>query len=478
MTRKMNIQTRLIACFALVLATAGANAVHSSIALRGIRNHLDAEIATSVKMLDDSRQITIGIANMRSAMRGVTLFSLQNNTAQFDKAKSSFETTANQMRKTLDQMAAVGLTEEDRATVTTIRTGLDRWVVNFQHFSELCASGHGTEANEFVLRTTSPIMDTLQKTASESGRVSSLRQENGARAAGAAIDRSEFFNFVFGLIVLVIGGGALAVVAGLVRSLKRITRSLLSSALQVAGAAAQVSSASESLSQGSSEQAASLEETSASTEEINSMAKKNTDNLLATAAIVTESGRKFDLTNQALSDMLSAMEEINTSSGRISRVIKVIDEIAFQTNILALNAAVEAARAGEAGMGFAVVADEVRNLARRSAQAAKDTASLIEESIAKSRDGKASVDGMAKAIHEITEAAARTRSLVDEVSVGTQEQTRGIEQISRAIAQMEQVTQQTAAAAEQGAAASEELSSESQAMHNLAAELAAMVGGS
>ena len=176
--------------------------------------------------------------------------------------------------------------------------------------------------------------------------------------------------------------------------------------------------------------------------------------------------------------MLSAMEEINSSSSKISRIIKVIDEIAFQTNILALNAAVEAARAGEAGMGFAVVADEVRNLAQRSAQAARDTAELIEESIAKSRDGKIRVAELANSIREITEAATRTKTLLDEVSVGSEEQARGVEQIGRAITQMEQLTQQTATAAEQGAAAADQLRAESRGMQDVAAELTAMIGGS
>ena len=158
------------------------------------------------------------------------------------------------------------------------------------------------------------------------------------------------------------------------------------------------------------------------------------------------------------------MRNMTASSDRISKIIKVIDEIAFQTNILALNASVEAARAGDAGMGFAVVADEVRNLAQRSAQAAKDTADLIEDSVAKSNAGKVKVDQVAGAIRVVTEEAGKIKVLVDEISVGSQEQARGIEQIGSAITQMDQVTQKAAASAEEGASAAEELTAQSESL--------------
>jgi methyl-accepting chemotaxis protein len=208
------------------------------------------------------------------------------------------------------------------------------------------------------------------------------------------------------------------------------------------------------------------------------MAHKNSDNSKEAAGLVTGSQEKFIQTNRSLEQMVTAMQEINASSDKIAKIIKVIDEIAFQTNILALNAAVEAARAGEAGMGFAVVADEVRNLAQRSAQAARDTASLIEESIAKSNEGKAKVDQVAVAIRGITEESGKVKILVDEVSMGSQEQARGLEQIAKAITQMEQVTQQTAASAEESAAAAEELSAQSESVKDVLRRLTAMVGES
>ncbi len=270
-----------------------------------------------------------------------------------------------------------------------------------------------------------------------------------------------------------------AVIAFMVRSMQGVLSEsiaeLRDGAEEVASAASQVSSASQSLAQGSSEQAASLVESSASAEEINSMARKNTDNSRATAELLASSQQKVATANQHLGDMVNSMNEITESSGKISRIIKVIDEIAFQTNILALNAAVEAARAGEAGMGFAVVADEVRSLAQRSAQAAKDTAALIEESISKSNEGKIKVDQVAIAIRAVTDDSARVKVMVDEVNLGSEEQSRGIEQIGKAISQMEKVTQTTAATAEQAAAASEELNAQSETLKDVIRRLQSMV---
>ena len=207
------------------------------------------------------------------------------------------------------------------------------------------------------------------------------------------------------------------------------------------------------------------------------MAQRNTENSSLAANLVARSQSKFGEANRSLDGMVTAMGEIGSSSDKISKIIKVIDEIAFQTNILALNAAVEAARAGEAGMGFAVVADEVRNLAQRCAQAAKDTALLIDESIAKSKDGKHKVDGVAGAIHSITRESGKIRELVEQVNQGSQEQARGISRVGQAIGQISQVTQSTAAAAEQGAAAAQELTAQSETLIGIVERLTTLTGG-
>jgi methyl-accepting chemotaxis protein/methyl-accepting chemotaxis protein-1 (serine sensor receptor) len=265
-------------------------------------------------------------------------------------------------------------------------------------------------------------------------------------------------------------------VMGSNRTLRQICAEIAEGARQVASASRQVSSASSALAQGSSEQAASLEETSASTEEINSMTQKNAESASTAAKETENADRLLAETTEKLDQMIASMKEINTSSEKISRIIRVIDEIAFQTNILALNAAVEAARAGEAGMGFAVVADEVRNLAQRCAQAAKDTSDLIEESIVRSQEGKGKLDDVSAWVSRVVDNATRIKVLANEVHMGSQEQARGIEQIARAVSQMQQVTQSTAASAEESASAGEEMSAQAASLNDAVERLSGLVG--
>jgi methyl-accepting chemotaxis protein len=303
-----------------------------------------------------------------------------------------------------------------------------------------------------------------------------LLKESATRTASL---RSQVFLacVLMSCVLMAVGVVAVFIVRRATRTLVVTVSNLAGGAEQLASAAGQVSASSQSLAQGSSEQAASLEETSASSEEINSMARKNSENSGSAASLAAGSQQKFEQASQSLDEMVRAMEEINVQSDKISKIIKVIDEIAFQTNILALNAAVEAARAGEAGMGFAVVADEVRNLAQRCAQAARDTTALIEESISRSGSGKAKVDQVAAALRGVTEEVAKMKTLVDEVNLSSQEQVRGIGQIGKAIAQMEQVTQKAAANAEESASAAEELSAQSATLWGIVEQLTAMVGG-
>ncbi len=288
--------------------------------------------------------------------------------------------------------------------------------------------------------------------------------------------------------VVVTIGLAIALVVGLVLALlitrsigglvSRIAGSLGEGSEQVTSAATQVSASSQSLAEGASEQAASLEETSASLEEMSSMTKRNAESASQAKDLSNQTRAAADTGATDMAEMKQAMDAIKSSSDDISKIIKTIDEIAFQTNILALNAAVEAARAGEAGAGFAVVAEEVRNLAQRSAQSAKETAAKIEDSTRKSEHGVRISDKVAKSLGEIVEKARKMDTLVAEIATASREQTQGIEQVNTAISQMDKVTQANAGNAEETAAAAEELSAQAVAMQEATTELRQLVGGS
>jgi methyl-accepting chemotaxis protein len=257
----------------------------------------------------------------------------------------------------------------------------------------------------------------------------------------------------------------------------RVTE-LRQGAEQVSSASSQVASSAQSLSQGATEQAASLEETSASMEEMASMTRSNAESAGEAARLMVEVDRQVNSSNQNLADMVAAMASIKDSSARIAKIIKTIDEIAFQTNILALNAAVEAARAGDAGMGFAVVANEVRNLAQRAATAARDTASLIDESRTSADAGAAHVGRVQESISGLTESVAKVKSIAEQVSSASRQQAQGIDQVTQAITQMEKVTQTTAATSEESAAASEELNAQAESSMEVVRQLAGLVWGS
>ena len=280
------------------------------------------------------------------------------------------------------------------------------------------------------------------------------------------------------IVCLLVGAVVVVTIRRVSQKLALAASRLHQSAEQMRGSSGQISTSAQSLAQGATEQAASLEETSASMEEMTAMTRRNADHTRSALGLVAQTDSHAQRSNSALAEMTASMNSIRESSDKVSKIIKTIDEIAFQTNILALNAAVEAARAGEAGMGFAVVADEVRSLAQRSSTAARDTAELIEASIAASADGARKVEQVADAIKAVTSNVQQVKALVSEVSEAGEQQSVGISQVAQAIVQMEQVTQQTAATAEESAAASEELDAEVDQVMAEVEALEAMVGGS
>jgi len=285
------------------------------------------------------------------------------------------------------------------------------------------------------------------------------------------------------MIILTVVGVGLGLFLGIYLSrsiskpLNRIIEGLSEGAEQVASASGQVSSASQSLAEGASEQAAGIEETSSSIEEMSSMTKQNAANAGQANSLMSEANKMVGIANQSMGSLTLSMNEIAKASEETSKIIKTIDEIAFQTNLLALNAAVEAARAGEAGAGFAVVADEVRNLAMRAADAAKNTANLIEGTVKKVKDGSELVTKTNQAFGEVAGSATKVGQLVGEIAAASNEQSQGIDQVNKAVAEMDKVVQQNAANAEESASASEEMNAQAQEMKGFVEELVTLVGG-
>jgi len=261
------------------------------------------------------------------------------------------------------------------------------------------------------------------------------------------------------------------------KALQEIASNLDRAAFQTAAAARQVAMASQALSAGASEQAASVEETSASLDEMSSMIRATADNAEKAKTLASEARSVAQGGSRTMMEMTEAMAAIESSSAEVAKIVKNIDEIAFQTNILALNAAVEAARAGEAGAGFAVVADEVRSLAQRSAAAAKETAGKIDAAIANSRKGTQSTTKVEEALNQITEKVSATDQLVADIATAARDQSHGIDQVNNAIAQMDKVTQGNAGSAEESASAAEELDAQSNMLKDLVGQLKLMVGG-
>ncbi len=267
------------------------------------------------------------------------------------------------------------------------------------------------------------------------------------------------------------------IVQSITKPINQIVADLTEGANQTAAASSQLATASQQLSQGSTEQASSIEETSSILQESASMSQQNNVNIRQASQLSGETKEAAENGNQQMQEMMNAIDEMKKSGDRIAKIIKVIDDIAFQTNILALNAAVEAARAGEAGMGFAVVAEEVRNLAGRSAQAAKDTTAMIENNIELSANGVSVAERVRDALMEITVQANKVSELMAEVTAASQEQTQGLEQVNKAIVQMENITQQNATNAEESAATSGELSIQAQNLRKITQQLSQLVNG-
>ncbi len=465
----LGVGTLVVLTFAL-----GITALFS---ISSIGSRLLNIVDVTVKKQTLTHELDTYSSDMLADTRGVLVRSYMKDQATAETYNQQFVATREAMQANLDVIRPMLVRPAGRQAVEDVQETLSILGDAEQKIMQSVASGDMDSASSSY---SAVMLPTLKRQKADTLLMLKIQDELvAADGSGAkvSIATSRWSSALLLGLSCLVGIAVIFVVRQINQLLRNGVRELAESAVQIASAAGQVSASSQSLAQGASEQTATIEETSSASTEIKSMAQRNTENSRAAAEAVTNSGVGFGKTNQSLTEMVVAMDGISASSKKISKIIKVIDEISFQTNILALNAAVEAARAGEAGMGFAVVADEVRNLAQRCAQAAKDTADLIEESIQRSDGGRIKVAQVVASIQTIAAEASKCKVLVDEINIGSVEQSNGIEQISRAITQMEQVTQSSAAIAEQSAAAAEELSAQAERMKEIVEGLRAMVDG-
>lgn len=474
--KNWTIGKRITFGFASVLVLVTATAIISTISLRSIRRDL-------VKVTEDALPGVTAIGDIEALVNQAQGDVLRHMLATKPEDKKALEqdlaAKKESIDKALDAYEKTIHLDEDRQNFAKLQDTRQAYVKARAALLELSRAGKTQEMFEYDAATTRPAFEAYLKAADAIQEWNASYGRSGAAQITSTIRNADISVTTCSVIAIGLGIALSAIIGiGIKRALSHTAESLDTGAQQVASAAGQVSSSSQTLAEGASEQAASIEEASSSLEEMAAMTKRNAENSqkandLAKQARVAADKGVGDM--QAMSD---AMNAIKSSSDDIAKIIKTIDEIAFQTNILALNAAVEAARAGEAGMGFAVVADEVRNLAQRSAEAAKETAAKIEGAIAKTGQGVQLSARVAETLNEIVTKSRQVDELAAEVASASQEQTQGISQLNAAVGQMDKVTQSNAANAEESASAAEELNGQAMSMKETVAELVRLVGGS
>ena len=469
------IKKRIVAGFAAILALVAVLTITSYVLLRQAKDAAHFMTVDAMPGMEDMAKIKGSVCeNQNTVLRDL----LARTTEEHKKNRDQIKLAGEQNQKLVDDYETSITTSEDRDLFEKLKEARNQYRIIRGQLLDLIDAGKTDEAMLFFNTSVDPAAEKYNRFLDQEF---ALNFRNGHReTAQTAKATANAMSNILGIssIVMVLGIiVATIITTGLNKVLRQLALSMSDGSAQVASAAGQVSASSQSLAEGSSEQAASIEETSSSLEEMSSMTKRNAENSRQANDLARQTRGAADKGAADMQAMSGAMTEIKNSSDEIAKIIKTIDEIAFQTNILALNAAVEAARAGEAGMGFAVVADEVRNLAQRSAQAAKETAAKIEGSISKTALGVELSRKVSVALDEIVGKARQMDELAAEVANASNEQSQGIIQVNVAVGQMDKVTQTTAANAEECASAAEELNAQAQTMQAVVRELLLLVGG-
>ncbi|MDZ7640922.1 MAG: methyl-accepting chemotaxis protein [Desulfurivibrio sp.] len=472
--KNLSVSMKLTLGFGLVLVMMAVVGVFATLRLGALNGIVDEVVDNRYVKTVEANEIIDNINVIARALPRLYIIEAEERQQEIELIRAA-QTEIDQLTKGL---RADGDSQRMVTLVNQFQKLTEDYRLHTNQYLDLLQSGNSDDAHTLLLgalhQTEGQYIDNVVDVVEYQDN---YMTEGGIEAQDLAFTARSFIMTMVVLALLVGVGAAFVITRSITIPLSRISLGLNDGAAQISASSGQVAGSGQEMAEGASEQAASLEETSASLEELATMTKQNAENSGAADNLMREANTIVKKAGDSMGELTNSMQEISKASEETNKIIKTIDEIAFQTNLLALNAAVEAARAGEAGAGFAVVADEVRNLALRAAEAAKNTAELIDGTVVKINTGVQVVERTNSEFTEVATSTNKATSLVGEIAVASNEQSQGIGQLNTAMSEMDQVVQRNAANAEESAAAAEELNAMANQMEDHVGELKALITG-